>query len=132
MSSVEDVILGVVLDNGCRITQWSQHQETVRRHEDPTMHELSPKNAGFRGQLGYIEFTSKIRLPRHIHMDASKQKLVNERILVLNGVGLVEIAGKIWAAAPSTSISWAEFSTRGRPVLLALVCPTVRCPRASS
>ena len=37
-------------------------------------------------------------------MDASKKKLVDERILVLNGVGLVEIAGKIWATAPGTLV----------------------------
>ena len=69
------------------------------------MHELSPSNSkGFQGQLGFIEFTSELRLPRHIHMDASKKKLVDERILVLNGVGLVEIAGKIWATAPGTLV----------------------------
>lgn len=32
-------------------------------------------------------------------MDASKDRLIDERILVLHGVGLVEIAGKIWAVA---------------------------------
>lgn len=69
------------------------------------MHELSPSNSkGFQGQLGFIEFTSELRLPRHIHMDAAKKKLVDERILVLNGVGLVEIAGQIWATAPGTLV----------------------------
>ena len=51
---------------------------------DLTMHELSPSSKGFKGQLGFIEFTSELRLPRHIHMDASKQQLVDERILVLS------------------------------------------------
>jgi hypothetical protein len=72
---------------------------------DLTMHELSSDNdRGFRGQLGFIEFTSDLRLPRHIHMDAAKQKLVDERILALNGVGLVEIAGEIFATAPGTLV----------------------------
>lgn len=68
------------------------------------MNELSPSNKGFSGQLGFIEFTPDIRLPRHIHMDASKDRLVDERILVLHGVGLVEIAGTIWAVAPGSLV----------------------------
>lgn len=37
-------------------------------------------------------------------MDAAQKELVDERILVLNGVGLVELAGKIWAVAPGTLV----------------------------
>jgi hypothetical protein len=98
--------VGVTFDNGCRITHG--HGANIKKpfpEIDLTMHELSPSNSkGFQGQLGFIEFTSELRLPRHIHMDASKKKLVDERILVLNGVGLVEIAGKIWATAPGTLV----------------------------
>ena len=96
--------VGVVFPNGCRITHGDgANIKKPFSDIDLTMHELSPGNTnGFHGQLGYIEFTAELRLPRHIHMDASKQKLVDERILVLNGVGLVEIAGKVWAVAPGT------------------------------
>ena len=96
--------VGIVFSNGCKITHGKgANIKKPFSDIDLTMHELSPgNNKGFQGQLGFIEFTSELRLPRHIHMDASKQKLVDERILVLNGIGLVEIAGKVWAAAPGT------------------------------
>ena len=98
--------VGVELPNGCRITHG--HGANIKKpfsDIDLTMHELSPSNTkGFSGQLGFIEFTAELRLPRHVHMDASKQKLVDERILVLNGIGLVEVAGKIFAAAPGTLV----------------------------
>ena len=98
--------VGVKLDNGCRITHGrGANVKKPFSDIDLTMHELSPSNAkGFHGQLGFIEFTSELRLPRHIHMDSSRQKLVDERILVLKGVGLVEIAGKVYAAAPGTLV----------------------------
>ena len=96
--------VGLTLSNGCRITHG--HGANIKKpfSEIPlTMHELSPGNVkGFTGQLGFIEFTSDLRLPRHIHMDSTKSKLVDERILVLSGVGLVEIAGDIYACAPGT------------------------------
>ena len=103
MSSDE---VGVRFDNGCKITHgFGANIKKPFSDIDLTMHELSPSNTkGFQGQLGFIEFTSELRLPRHIHMDASKQKLVDERILVLNGVGAVEIAGKIWITAPGTLV----------------------------
>lgn len=98
--------VGVIFSNGCRVTH-GQGANVKKPFPDIdlTMHELSPSNSkGFSGQLGVIEFNPDLRLPRHIHMDASKQKLVDERILVLHGVGLVEIAGKIYAAAPGTLV----------------------------
>lgn len=98
--------VGVKFSNGCRITHG--HGANIKKPfaDIPlTMHELSPKNTkGFTGQLGFIEFTSELRLPRHIHMSSDKKKLVDERILVLNGVGLVEVAGKIYATAPGTLV----------------------------
>lgn len=95
-----------MLDNGCRITHGNgANVKKPFSDIDLTMHELSPSNKnGFRGQMGCIEFTSDLRLPRHIHMDAAQKELVDERILVLNGVGLVELAGKIWAVAPGTLV----------------------------
>ncbi|KAI5368386.1 Putative rmlC-like cupin domain superfamily, rmlC-like jelly roll protein [Septoria linicola] len=70
-----------------------------------TMHELSPSNnRGFRGQLGVIEFTTEYRLPRHIHMSADKSRLVDERIIILHGVALLEIAGEYYAVAPGSLV----------------------------
>lgn len=96
--------IGVKFSNGCRITHGKGANIKKPFDDIPlTMHELSPSNSqGFKGQLGFIEFNSDLRLPRHIHMSADKTKLVDERILVLNGVGLVEVAGKVYAAAPGT------------------------------
>ena len=37
-------------------------------------------------------------------MNSDKTKLVDERILVLSGVGAVEIAGKIYVTAPGTLV----------------------------
>lgn len=70
-----------------------------------TMHELSPFNdRGFRGQLGYIEFSTEYRLPRHIHMSSDRARLVDERIMILNGVALLEIAGEYFAIAPGSLV----------------------------
>lgn len=72
---------------------------------DVTMHNFSLKNAqAFSGQLGYMEFTSEVRLPRHIHMDLQKQAFIDERILVLHGVGLVEIEGEYFVVAPGSLV----------------------------
>ena len=121
--------VGVTFDNGCRITHG--HGANIKKpfsDIDLTMHELSPSNTkGFQGQLGFIEFTSELRLPRHIHMDASKKKLVDERILVLNGVGLVEIAGKIWATAPGTLVD----AIGGVPHTWSAAPPGVKLPDGS-
>lgn len=98
--------VGLSFPNGCRITHGAG--ATIKHPfpslmPDLTMHELSPSNAkGFKGQLGFIEFTPSIRLPRHIHMTPDRTRLLDERILVLHGVGMVEIAGEIWVTAAGT------------------------------
>ena len=95
--------IGVALDHGCRITHGAG--ATIKHPfpdimPDLTMHELSPSNAsGFKGQLGFIEFNTSIRLPRHIHMRTDRSRLLDERIMVLHGVGMVEICGEIWVVA---------------------------------
>lgn len=69
------------------------------------MHELSPSNSkGFRGPLGFIEFTTAMRLPRHIHMTPDRARLLDERILVLAGVGMVELAGEYYVIAPGSLV----------------------------
>ncbi|KAK5156406.1 hypothetical protein LTS14_005294 [Recurvomyces mirabilis] len=73
---------GVLLPNGCRITHG--HGANVKKPFPDimpglNMHELTASSkTAFKGQLGYIEFDTDIRLPRHIHIDASKQKLTDE------------------------------------------------------
>lgn len=91
-----------------------------------TMHELLPggTSSPFSGQLGFINFTTSIRLPRHIHMDLSKQKLIAERILVLNGVGLVELAGEFFVVAPGSLVE----AKGGVPHAWTACPPGVRLP----
>lgn len=98
--------LGFVLPNGCRITH-----ETGANVKKPfatiplTMHELYPGAAldvpsNARGQLGFIPFTHELRLPYHVYVTTAARdedrRLLAERILVLGGVGLVELNGDIY------------------------------------
>lgn len=82
------------------------------------MHELSPGNLGdnkgfcsFGGQLGFIEFNTDIRLPRHVHIGPNKathpnaeQRLLAERILVLSGFAMVELCGELYVIPPKTLV----------------------------
>ena len=65
----------------------------------------------FCGQFGLIDFDTSIRLPRHVHIvppsDISENEVerqgrafVTERILVHNGVALVEFNGKVYVVPP--------------------------------
>lgn len=96
--------VGVHFANGCRITHGAG--ATIKKpfpDIDLTMHELSPSNPkGFTGQLGFIDFDVDCRLPRHIHMTPDRARLLDERIMVLHGVGMVEIAGEVWVTASGT------------------------------
>lgn len=100
--------VGLILPNSCRITHG--HGGTIKKPfpqdmPDLTMHELLPSSrVPFKGQLGFIPFTTHIRLPRHIHMDLSRSTLIDERIMVLHGVGLVELAGEYWVVAPGSLV----------------------------
>ncbi|KIW25176.1 uncharacterized protein PV07_10836 [Cladophialophora immunda] len=96
---------GYTFDNSCRISHGLAHVKKPFNNIDLTMHELCSRSKQlFSGQLGFIEFTSELRLPRHIHMALDKQKLTDERILVLHGVGMVEIAGTLYAVAPGSLV----------------------------
>ena len=97
---------GLLLPNGCRITHGpGANIKKPFADMNLTMHELSPSSPiPFNGQLGFIEFDVSIRLPRHIHMSLSKDRLVAEGILVLNGVGLVELAGEYYVVAPGSLV----------------------------
>lgn len=97
---------GYKFDNGCRITHGTgANIKKPFEDIDLTMHELTAGNPkGFSGQLGIIEFNTSLRLPRHIHMDLKQQRLTDERIMVLHGVGMVEIAGELWVVAPGSLV----------------------------
>ncbi|EME47466.1 hypothetical protein DOTSEDRAFT_69412 [Dothistroma septosporum NZE10] len=118
--------VGVTLPNGCNIAHG--HGANVKKpfqDVDLTMHELSPSNEqGYRGQLGFIEFTTEYRLPRHIHMSIDKTKLIDERIMILHGVGLVEIAGEYFAVAPGSLVT----TVGGVPHTFTACPPGVRLP----
>jgi hypothetical protein len=77
------------------------------------MHELYSGNdqasdASFGGQFGFIEFNISCRLPRHVHMimdeATGKPRLLPERILVLNGVGITELGGEYFVVAPGSLV----------------------------
>lgn len=105
---------GITLDEiGCHITHAPGGGiKTPFPHLMPElqMFELSPgspagQGISFSGQLGVIHFAPTIRLPRHIHISSgARRELVAERILVLNGVGLVELCGEIYVIPPETLV----------------------------
>jgi hypothetical protein len=72
------------------------------------MHELDARDGhSYRGQFGFIPFRDDSLLPRHIHIEERYERdleLVAERILVLNGVALTELAGEIYVAVPGTMV----------------------------
>jgi hypothetical protein len=109
---------GVLLPNGCRVTH-GEGAGVKRPFADMpvVMHELSTGGLGdtvpYRGQFGFIPFNTDCRLPRHVHItgqptrdkdELANRVLIAERILVLNGVGLVELNGEILLAAPGTLV----------------------------
>jgi hypothetical protein len=107
--------LGVVLPNGCRVTHG--HGARVKKPfgDLPViMHELHGGTAGegndmsFRGQFGFIPFSADFRLPRHVHMaepgGSAALRLIGERILVVNGAGLVELNGEVFLVAPGSLV----------------------------
>jgi quercetin dioxygenase-like cupin family protein len=71
-------------------------------HPRPPSSSLS-SDVSFSGQLGIIEFDITIRLPRHVHI--SGNKFTTERILVLNGVALVELNKQIYVIPPKTLVT---------------------------
>ncbi|KAF7195356.1 hypothetical protein HII31_03248 [Pseudocercospora fuligena] len=121
--------LGYTFPHGCRITH-GEGANVKKPFEDInlTMYELSPFNdKGFKGQLGYIEFNTEYRLPRHIHMTIDKEGLIDERIMILHGVALVEIAGEYFAVAPGSLVY-----TRGGAPHTFTACPAgVKLPDGS-
>ncbi|KAJ9602756.1 hypothetical protein H2200_012536 [Cladophialophora chaetospira] len=105
---------GITLPNGCTIVHGDGANIKHPFTDIPVeMHELDPGgNPGmsFAGQLGFIEFSTEFRLPRHVHIapptaDVSEQKFVSERIVVLNGFALVELNGEIYMIPPKSLVT---------------------------
>ncbi|KAI5461833.1 hypothetical protein BGZ63DRAFT_386721 [Mariannaea sp. PMI_226] len=106
---------GITLTNGSQIVHGSGAQVKDPFTNIPvTLHELSPghldRRPAFRGQSGFIEFDTSIRLPRHVHISPAAAgenlgRLVYERIFVVGGVALVELGGKIHVVPPQTLVT---------------------------
>jgi hypothetical protein len=113
--SSESFEYGTTLDCGATIVH-GDGANIKRPFEDMPleMHELSPGVLGeksttcpFSGQLGFIEFTSEIRLPRHVHIGpngADQQRLLAERILVMAGFAMVELCGELYVVPPNSMV----------------------------
>jgi hypothetical protein len=103
---------GLVLENGCRVTHGDAAGVKRPFSFIPlVMHELSSAEetaTHYNGQLGFIPFTQEIRLPRHVHMSLESPhgpaRFLAERILVLHGVGLTELGGKLFVVAPGSLV----------------------------
>ena len=106
--------LGVLLSNRCRVVHGAA--DRTKRPFDAipvVLHELDggvSRTGGrpFCGQFGFIQFDSELRLPRHVHMEhddgAAASRFVAERTLIVNGVGLAELAGEIYIVAPGSLV----------------------------
>ncbi|KAK5940556.1 hypothetical protein PMZ80_006973 [Knufia obscura] len=116
---------GYTLPNGTRIshqagsitkTPFTDLGFPVSMHElsanaSTTLDPETQRPISFAGQFGIIDFDISVRLPRHVHIapptgsDPSKQKFVAERILVLNGMALVELNGEVYIIPPRTLVT---------------------------
>ncbi|KAI1608145.1 hypothetical protein EDD37DRAFT_674861 [Exophiala viscosa] len=102
---------GLTLSNGTTITHGDGANIKRPFTDVPVvMHEFDPGTRSFAGQFGFIEFTTEYRLPRHVHIappeaSAPEQKFTCERIVVLNGVALVELNGEIYVIPPKSLVT---------------------------
>ncbi|KIW33261.1 uncharacterized protein PV07_00128 [Cladophialophora immunda] len=106
---------GITLPNGCTIVHGQGANIKHPFSDIPVeMHELDAGGArAFAGQFGFIEFSTDFRLPRHVHIappslpssPSPPQKFVAERIVVLNGVALVELNGDIYVIPPQSLVT---------------------------
>lgn len=113
-----DFEYGVYLDNGTQIIHGSGAQ--TRSAFPPELnipgdlqtfnvgHRRDPRTPSFCGPTGCLPFTTENRMPRHVHMttntDSENQRYIVEKIMVLNGVALAELAGKIYVIPPMTLV----------------------------
>lgn len=111
--------LGFQLPNGCRIVHGAG--SLVKRAYPPetnlpgTLQIFSHGNGGdkscvpFCGPSGLFQFDTTCRMPRHVHMAPDKDqpgmRYVVEKIIVLNGVAVAELAGEIYVVPPKTMVT---------------------------
>lgn len=99
---------GIDIGGHCRIVHGkAAHIKQPFPHFSLQMHELSAGcEKGFSGQFGLIPFRTEYRMPRHVHVGedptTGKPALLPERILVMNGAGLVELLGEYFVIASGT------------------------------
>lgn len=71
-------------------------------------HKTDARTPAFAGPTGCLAFTTETRMPRHVHMDnsstGSNSKYVVEKIMVLGGVALAELAGEVYVIPPMTMV----------------------------
>ena len=104
--------LGLWLEDGTRVTHGTGGDIRRPLAEAPVvMHELyagEVPGLAFAGQFGFIPFNTDCRLPRHVHMaeeaGTGRRRLLPERILVLNGVGIAELGGACLVVAPGSLV----------------------------
>ncbi|KAF2093004.1 hypothetical protein NA57DRAFT_81686 [Rhizodiscina lignyota] len=116
---------GFTLSNGTRIshqtgsitkTPFTNLGFPVNMHElsasaSTTLDPETQRPVTFAGQFGLIDFDTTVRLPRHVHIappdsiETEKQRFVAERILVLNGVAMVELNGEVYVIPPRTLVT---------------------------
>ena len=124
----------VALPHGCRITHGSGAAVKTPFADMPlTMHELSAgTGTAFGGPYGFIPFTTAVRLPRHVHLGTpaaeGTRAMLAERILVLNGCGLVELAGALHVVAPGSLVEIGP----GVPHTWTACPPGIRLPDGTS
>lgn len=117
-----DFEYGITLASGCTIIHGAGANIKEPFAEMPNvdipvvMHELDPgQTRAFRGQLGFIEFDTSYRLPRHVHISppgdvvdgssSTVRRFTAERIVVLSGVALVELNGEIYVIPPQSLVT---------------------------
>lgn len=106
---------GITLPNGSNIVHGSATKvKDPFAHIPVTLNEMAPgsinQRPAFRGQTGFIQFDTRMRLPRHVHISPNVngkdgQDLVYERILVVGGVALVELGGQIYVIPPMSLVT---------------------------
>ncbi|KAH7389184.1 hypothetical protein BKA64DRAFT_758369 [Cadophora sp. MPI-SDFR-AT-0126] len=71
-------------------------------------HAIDPTTPRWSGSMGIVEFNTTVRMPRHVHLAAKRhgsgQRLVAERITVLNGVAVTEQAGQLFVIPPNSMV----------------------------
>jgi hypothetical protein len=128
--------LGILLPNGCRLVHGQGTNTKSPFSNIPVvMNELDRGGSkSYRGQFGFILFDETVRLPRHIHIETCHHKpgqkpiLVTERIMVLDGVAMVELNGSVYVIPPGSAV----IISPGVPHTWTACPPGVKLPDGSS